>query len=342
VTAAAPGPLLAVQDLTVGFPTADGYALAADRVTFSVARGETLGVVGESGCGKSVTLRALLGVVPRPGVVLGGRVLWRGDQDLLALGRRGWSDVRGKQIAMIFQDPQESLNPVYTVGDQIGEVLIKRVGLSRRDARRRAVELLERVGIPAAARRVREYPHHLSGGMRQRVMIAIAISCNPALLLADEPTTALDVTIQDQILSLLADIQDEYGMAVVMVSHDLGVIAQSCDRVAVMYAGRVVESGDVDQVLLSARHPYTDGLLAAVPRMPGEERHGSLTPIQGQPPIITELPPGCSFAPRCRFSRDECRTVSMLLDQRADNHLSACPYVDASAAAEIGSVHAAR
>jgi oligopeptide/dipeptide ABC transporter ATP-binding protein len=342
VSATAPEPLLAVEDLTIGFPTDEGYALAADRVTFGIAPRETLGLVGESGCGKSVTLRALLGVVPRPGAVLGGRAVWRGDQDLLALGRRGWSDVRGKQIAMIFQDPQESLNPVYSVGDQLGEVLTKRAGLSRRDARRRAVELLERVGIPAAARRMRHYPHNLSGGMRQRVMIAIAISCNPALLLADEPTTALDVTIQDQILSLLADIQAEYGMAVVMVSHDLGVIAQSCDRVAVMYAGRVVEAGEVDQVLLSPRHPYSDGLLAAVPNMPGEERYGSLTPIQGQPPIITQLPDGCSFAPRCRFSRDECRMVDMRLDRRVDDHLSACPYVEASAAAEMGSARAGR
>ncbi len=331
---AAGTPLLEVSGLTIGFPTEDGHALAADGVEFSLAPGETLGLVGESGCGKSVSLRALLGVVPAPGAVLGGSAVWRGERDLLQLGKREWRDVRGKQIAMIFQDPQESLNPVYTIGDQIGEVLTKRVGLSRRAARRRAVELLDRVGIPAPERRLHDYPHNLSGGMRQRVMIAIAIACNPALLLADEPTTALDVTIQDQILSLLADIQQEFGMAVIMVSHDLGVIGQSCSRVAVMYAGHVVEAGDVDQVLLAPRHPYTGGLLAAVPTMPGEERHGALQAIQGAPPVITQLPEGCSFAPRCRFSREECRAVPMQLDERPDGHRSACPYVNATAPGE--------
>jgi peptide/nickel transport system ATP-binding protein len=337
----ADGPLLQVSELTIGFPVEGGHALAADHVSYELAAGETLGIVGESGCGKSVSLRALLGVVPRPGVVLGGSVRWRGEQDLLRLDRRGWGEVRGRQIAMIFQDPQESLDPVYSVGDQIGEVLTKRLGLSRRDARRRALELLERVGIPAPERRLRDYPHHLSGGMRQRVMIAIAIAGNPALLLADEPTTALDVTIQDQILSLLASLQEELSMAVVMVSHDLGVIAQSCDRVAVMYAGRVVESGDVDQVLASPRHPYTEGLLAAVPSMPGDPGHGELRAIPGQPPLLAELPDGCSFAPRCRFAREECAGVSMALDERPDGHRSACPFVDADATEDAIS-HAAR
>jgi oligopeptide/dipeptide ABC transporter ATP-binding protein len=333
-------PLLAVSGLTVGFPTREGYALAADRVEFEIAPGETLGIVGESGCGKSVSMRALLGIVPSPGVVLGGNAIWSGERDLLQLDRRGWSEVRGKQIAMIFQDPQESLNPVYSVGDQLGEALTKRAGLSRTAARRRAVELLHRVGIPAPERRMRDYPHQLSGGMRQRVMIAIALACDPALLLADEPTTALDVTIQDQILSLLADLQEERGMAVVMVSHDLGVIAQSCERVAVMYAGRVVEAGSVDDVLLSARHPYTGGLLAAVPSMPGEHRQASLQAIPGQAPAITQLPEGCSFAPRCRFARDECRAVDMALDDQRDEHRSACPYVDVSNADRAVTIHA--
>ncbi|WP_084210702.1 ABC transporter ATP-binding protein [Pseudonocardia acaciae] len=264
--------LLAVSGLTIGFPTGSDHELAVRGVGFEVMAGETLGIVGESGSGKSLSLRALLGIVPAPGVVLGGSATWRGASDLLTLGRRGWREVRGRQIAMIFQDPQDSLNPVYTVGDQLGEVLTRRAGLTRGDARRRAVELLTRVGIPAPERRLRDYPHHLSGGMRQRVMIAMAIACEPALLLADEPTTALDVTIQDQILRLLADIQAESGMAAIMVSHDLGVIAQSCDRVAVMCAGRVVESGTVDEVLSAPRDPYTAGLLAAVPAMPGDPR----------------------------------------------------------------------
>jgi oligopeptide/dipeptide ABC transporter ATP-binding protein len=338
---AATAPLLQVEDLTIGFPAGEGHALAANGVAFELAPGQTLGIVGESGCGKSVTLRALLGVVPEPGSVLGGRALWRGERDLLSLSKRGWGDIRGKQIAMIFQDPQESLNPVYTVGDQISEVLTKRLGLSRRAARARAVELLTRVGIPAPEKRLRDYPHHLSGGMRQRVMIAIAIAGDPALLLADEPTTALDVTIQDQILTLLAGIQAELGMAMIMVSHDLGVIAQSCDSVTVMYAGRVVESGDADQVLDAPRHPYTEGLLAAVPSMPGEQRHGTLRAIQGQPPIITELPPGCSFAPRCRFAREECAEIDMRLDDPPNHHRTACPFVNAYATEDEMS-HASR
>jgi len=332
-------PLLYVSGLTIGFPMSGAHALAADRVDFSVDTGETLGIVGESGCGKSVSLRALLGVVPSPGKVLAGTAYWKGERDLLSLPRREQREVRGKEIGMIFQDPQESLNPVFTIGDQLVEVLTKRAGSARRKARRRAVGLLDRVGIPSAARRLRDYPHHLSGGMRQRVMIAMAIACDPALLLADEPTTALDVTIQDQILSLLADLQAESGMGMIMVSHDLGVIGQSCDRVSVMYAGRVVESGEVDEVLLTPRHPYTAGLLAAVPTMPGEARRAALQPIQGQPPTITALPAGCSFAPRCRFAVESCREIDMVLDRQPDEHRSACPVVNVSK--EMRTAHAA-
>jgi peptide/nickel transport system ATP-binding protein len=321
-------PLLSVSGLTIGFPSAQGHALAANDVGFEVGRGETLGLVGESGCGKSVSLRALLGVVPIPGRVLGGQARWRGELDLLNLPKPRLRELRGREIAMIFQDPQASLNPVYSIGDHLTEVLTRRAGRSRRQARQRAVELLDRVGIPSAAKRLRDYPHHLSGGMRQRVMIAIAIACEPALLLADEPTTALDVTIQDQILRLLADLQAELGMGMIMVSHDLGVIGQSCDRVAVMYAGRVVETGDVDQVLTSPRHPYTAGLLAAMPSMTA----GRSVPqaIPGQAPAIAELPEGCSFAPRCRYARDACREVSMELDDQPNRHRSACPMVDAA------------
>ncbi|ADB53494.1 ABC transporter ATP-binding protein [Conexibacter woesei] len=323
-------PLLDVSGLTIGFPTSTGHALAADGVGFGVDAGETLGLVGESGCGKSVSLRSLLGVIPRPGRVLGGTAMWRGERDLLDASRGDWRAVRGREIAMIFQDPQQSLNPVYSIGDQLVEVLTKRAGRTRRDARARAVELLDRVGIPSARERLRDYPHQLSGGMRQRVMIAIAIACEPALLLADEPTTALDVTIQDQILSLLADLQAESGMALILVSHDLGVIGQACDRVSVMYAGRVVESGDVDEVLLAPRHPYTRGLLAAVPAMPGEQRSERIAAIPGQPPTIADLPPGCSFAPRCGLARAECALVPMELDRRAGAHRSACPFADAA------------
>jgi peptide/nickel transport system ATP-binding protein len=331
-------PLLRVSGLTIGFPTGDGHALAADRIEFGVDAGQTLGIVGESGSGKSVSLRALLGVVPVPGQVLGGRAEWRGELDLLKCSRRQWREVRSKQIAMIFQDPQESLNPVYTIGDQLVEVLTKRAGKTAREARRRAVELLDRVGIPAAAKRMRDYPHQLSGGIRQRVMIAIAIACDPALLLADEPTTALDVTIQDQVLSLLADLQAEYGMALILVSHDFGVIGQACDQVAVMYGGRVVETGEVDQVLLTPRHPYTAGLLAAIPTIPGDEWRVA-QPIPGQPPSIDELSNGCFFAPRCRFARPECQEVGMELDQPPDEHRTACPFVNA--AEEVSAGHAA-
>jgi peptide/nickel transport system ATP-binding protein len=333
----APVTLLEVSDLTIGFPVHRGYALAADRVEFRVNAGETLGIVGESGSGKSVSLRALLGVVPAPGKVLGGTAIWKSADDLLALPQRELREFRGKQIAMVFQDPSESLNPVYTVGDQLEEVLTKRGGRTRGDARRRAVQLLARVGIPAPQRRVRDYPHQLSGGMRQRVMIALAIACDPILLLADEPTTALDVTIQDQILSLLADLQAEYGMTLILVSHDFGVIGQACDRVAVMYAGRVIETGTVQQVLEMPRHPYTAGLLAAVPPTPGKERRVARG-IPGQPPTITDLPEGCTFRPRCPFARPECRGISMDLDAAPDHHRSACPFVRASSEPQVGYV----
>jgi peptide/nickel transport system ATP-binding protein len=319
-------PLLEVSGLTIGFPTEDGHALAADRVGFSVVSGETLGIVGESGCGKSVSLRALLGLVPVPGRVLSGTATWRGQLNLLALEPKQQRAMRGDQIAMIFQDPQQSLDPVYSVGDQLIETLRKRAGLERRAARARAIELLDRVGIPSAERRLRDHPHQLSGGMRQRVMIALAISCKPALLLADEPTTALDVTIQDQILALLADLQAELGMAILMVSHDFGVVSQSCSRIAVMYAGRIVESGGIDDVLDGPRHPYTAGLLAAVPGMPGTGGERAVQAIPGQPPTITALPEGCSFRPRCAFAKSECEQVEMELDDPEDRHRTACPF----------------
>jgi ABC-type glutathione transport system ATPase component len=261
--------LLAVRDLTVSFPEHGGRMPAVDRVSFEVHAGETLGVVGESGCGKSTTLKALLGLVASPGRVEAGVARWRDREDLLDMPRSELRDVRGRGIAMVFQDPLESLDPLFSIGDQLREVLHLRGELSRASARREAVRLLERVHLPGAATRLGDYPHQLSGGMRQRVTIALAIARSPALLLADEPTTALDVTIQDQILSLLAELQEDLGMAIVLVSHDLDVIAQYADRVLVMCAGRILEQGSASEVLSAPRDPCTAALLASTPRMPG-------------------------------------------------------------------------
>jgi oligopeptide/dipeptide ABC transporter ATP-binding protein len=321
--------LLKVEDLSICFSTSHGTAMVVVDVSFEVRAGETFGIVGESGSGKSMSLRALLGLVPSPGRVIGGRAFWRGETNLIGLAAREQRFVRGAEIAMIFQDPLVSLDPLYTVGNQLVETLRQRAGCSRSDARERAAFLLERVGIPAPRQRLGAYPHEMSGGMRQRVMIALAIACGPSLLLADEPTTALDVTIQDQILTLLGEIQDESDMAIVLVSHDLGVIAQSCDRVAVMYAGRIMEAGTVDEVLETPRHPYTVALLASAPKMAGEGRLSQLETIGGQPPNIAEKSAGCSFAPRCRYVRDECATVPMVLDRPLGGHGSACPFVNA-------------
>jgi oligopeptide/dipeptide ABC transporter ATP-binding protein len=321
-------PLLRLRGLRVVYPSERGDAVAVDRLSFDLCARETIGIVGESGCGKSSALRAILGLVSPPGRVDGGEAMWKGGVDLLDLPRKGLREIRGREIAMIFQDPLASLDPVFTVGDQLREVLHRRGGFSRRDARSEAIQLLERVHIAAAASRLRDYPHQLSGGMRQRVMIAIAIACSPALLLADEPTTALDVTIQDQILGLLAELQDELGMSIVLVSHDLGVIAQYADRVVVMYAGRVVEAGTVSEVLDTPRHPYTAALLASVPQMPGEGSSKRLQAIAGHPPNLASLPPGCSFAPRCSFAQPECAAVDMTLDDSSGGHGSACPVVD--------------
>lgn len=319
--------LLSVTDLTVGFADARGILLAADRVSFELHRNQTLGLLGESGCGKSVTLRSILGLVPYPGEVIAGRIQWNG-RDLIGLSRREMEKIRGKEISMIFQDPTSCLNPVFTIGNQIVETLTTKLRMSREEARNRAVELLEHVGIPSPEQRLKLYPHQLSGGMRQRIMIAIAISCHPQLLLADEPTTALDVTIQEQILDLLSRLRQETGMSVILVSHDVGVIAQNSDMVAVMYAGRIMEFGTAREVVDNPRHPYTRGLLAAVPTLerPGERQ--PLTSIPGQPPNLANLPQGCPFQPRCPFVRDECATISVELDRAYPKHGSACPFVD--------------
>jgi oligopeptide/dipeptide ABC transporter ATP-binding protein len=324
-------PLLKVDDLTVGFADRRGFLLAANRVSFSVPKDHTLGVVGESGCGKSVTLRSLLGLVPYPGEVIAGSIMWMG-RDLRTLSKKELERIRGKDISMIFQDPTSCLNPVFSVGDQITEMLRMKLHMSRQKAFNRAVELLDRVGIPSPKQRLADYPHQLSGGMRQRVMIAIAIASQPKLLLADEPTTALDVTIQDQILSLLAEIREETGMSMILVSHDVGVVAQNADEVAVMYAGWLVERGAAREVLHGPRHPYTQGLLNAIPKIDQVGQRNPLVPIQGQPPNLANLPQGCPFQPRCPFVNERCYSVLMELDRQEPEHGSTCPFMDGEGA----------
>jgi oligopeptide transport system ATP-binding protein len=298
-------PVLSVRDLVVEFPTGDGVVAAVNGVGFDLAAGETLAILGESGSGKSVTAQAVMGLVERPGRVVAGTVVFDG-RELLGAPAEERRKVRGSGLAMVFQDPLSALNPVWSVGFQIGELFRVHRGLSRTESRRRAVELLERVRIPAAAARVGEYPHQFSGGMRQRVMIAMALALGPKVLIADEPTTALDVTVQAQILELLDDLRAETGMGLLMITHDLGVVAESADRVAVMYAGRIVETGPTDAVLASPAHPYTEGLLASVPRgQAGREER--LRPIPGAPPSLARIPPGCPFHPRCPYAVDRCR-----------------------------------
>jgi oligopeptide/dipeptide ABC transporter ATP-binding protein len=321
-------PLLVVEDLVTVFPTRSGFAIAANHVSFSISAGETLGLVGESGSGKSVTCRSILRLVPRPGEILHGSIRFDG-KDVLGLSTRELRAVRGAEISMIFQDPMSSLNPVYTIGDQITEPLRVHRGLGRRAARAEAEQLLDRVGIPSPRERLDAYPHELSGGMRQRVMIAIAISCKPKLLLADEPTTALDVTIQDQILSLLLDLQADQGMAILLVSHDLGVIAQTCDRVCVMYGGYVVEESPAAEIFEGSQHPYTAALLRALPEFALEQEGRRLTPIPGQPPDLANLPDGCPFRPRCGFARAACAEVPMVLEPAGPAHWTACPFAAA-------------
>jgi peptide/nickel transport system ATP-binding protein len=294
-------PALTVEDLTVRFATRRGPAHVVNGVSWSVAAGETLAIVGESGSGKSVSVMSLLGLVPRPPATVTGTATFDG-QDLIALPEQALQKVRGPGIGMVFQDPMTSLNPVLTVGRQLTEGMEVHLGLSRREAEDRAVELLGLVGIPSPRERLAAYPHHLSGGMRQRVMIAIALSCDPAVLVADEATTALDVTIQAQIVELVADLQRELGMAVVWITHDLGVVAGIADRVAVMYAGRIVEEATVDDLYARPQHPYTRGLLASLPVMGGADAGGprrDLAVIPGLPPDPVAMPPGCPFWPRC-------------------------------------------
>ena len=317
-------PLLAIEGLRIGFPSLEGIVLAANDVNLTVGQGEVLGLVGESGSGKSVTCRAIVGMVPHPGAVLGGRIDYDG-RNVLEFNRAEMRQLRARRIAMIFQDPASALNPVFTIGHQISEVLRLSTGLGRGAARARSVELLERVGIPAPDRRMSAYPHEMSGGMRQRVMIAMALAGEPRLLLADEPTTALDVTIQDQVLRLLEDLRRERNMSMILVSHDMGVIGTAADRVAVMYAGRIVEVAPTDVLFSRPDHPYTRALIDAMPQLLGADR-SDLRTIPGQPPDLLKLPEGCPFAPRCPLARDECAEVSMELTAVSPTQLSACPF----------------
>jgi oligopeptide/dipeptide ABC transporter ATP-binding protein len=323
-------PLLEIEDLVVEFGTDDGVVRAVDGAGFSVAPGETLGVVGESGSGKSVTAMSALGLIKPPGRVVSGRVVFDGV-DLRSLPARELRRMRGGRIAMIFQDPMTALNPVMSIGAQLTEALrLHRTGMSRSGARERAAELLTLVGVPGAKGRLRQYPHEFSGGMRQRAMIAMAIANDPDLLIADEPTTALDVTVQAQVLDLLRLSRRETGAATVLITHDLGVVAELADRVVVMYAGRVVEHGPVAAIFGAPRHPYTRGLLDSLPRM--DDDADELTPIPGSPPAPGETAPGCPFAPRCAMARDLCRTERPALVQTGPRRASACHFHEELAA----------
>lgn len=314
--------LLDVQGLEVHFRTTKGTVKAVDDLSFSIDDGQTMAIVGESGCGKSTTALAVLRLIPDPpGRIVGGRICFS-DTDLLTLDDKEIRSIRGNQVSMIFQDPMMALNPVYTIGDQIAEGLQLHRGLSKKDALARAVELLQLVGIPVPEERIRQYPHNLSGGMRQRAMIAMALSCNPKLLIADEPTTAVDVTVQAQILDLLQDLQKQLGMAMLLITHDLGVVAEIAKRVVVMYAGRKVEEGPVDEVFRAPKHPYTEGLLASARLIGDEER--LLREIPGTVPSPFDMPKGCSFAPRCGKVIDRCHEMPPVLGPLSKERTVAC------------------
>jgi peptide/nickel transport system ATP-binding protein len=317
--------LLEIRGLKTDFLTDDGTVHAVDGVDLAVERGETLGLVGESGCGKSVTALSVLKLIPMPpGRIVDGRILWRG-RDIVPLGPHDMQKIRSKEIAIVFQEPMTSLNPVYTVGDQIAEVIRLHEGLGKRAALDRTVEMLRLVHIPNPERRIRDYPHQFSGGMRQRVMIAMALACNPALLIADEPTTALDVTIQAQILDLLAEMKSRLGMAVLLITHAMGVVAETAQRVAVMYAGKMVEEAPVGELFAQPRHPYTQGLIRSIPRVDrAATRKSRLESIAGVVPSLLDPMPGCRFAPRCPFARAACLEAPPPLREIAAGHKVAC------------------
>ncbi|WP_405587038.1 ABC transporter ATP-binding protein [Streptomyces sp. NBC_01190] len=317
-------PLLDVRNLHVEFRTREGVAKAVNGVEYAVSAGETLAVLGESGSGKSVTAQAIMGILDSPpGFVTGGQVLFHG-QDLLTLGNEQRRRIRGARMAMIFQDALSSLNPVLSVGDQLGEMFRVHRGLSRKESRARAIELMERVRIPAARERIKQYPHQFSGGMRQRVMIAMAIALEPELIIADEPTTALDVTVQAQVMDLLAELRHEFHMGLILITHDLGVVADVADKIAVMYAGRIVETSPVHPIYAAPAHPYTKGLLHSIPRL--DQKGRELYAIRGLPPNLLHIPPGCAFNPRCPLARERCRVEEPPLYRVDEQRTSACHF----------------
>ncbi len=316
------GILLQIKELKTYFYTAEGVIRAVDGIAYDVREGETVALVGESGCGKSVSALSVIRLVPYPGRIIGGQVLFDGE-DLQQVSEEKMRTVRGKHIAMVFQEPMTSLNPVLTIGEQIAEPLRMHLKMDRKAARERVIELLHSVGIPDADRRYRDYPHQFSGGMRQRVMIAMALSCNPNILIADEPTTALDVTIQAQLLDMMTELAQRLGTAVILITHNLGIVARYADRVNVMYAGKIVESGPADSIFEEARHPYTLGLLQCVPRIDkGQGR--KLSSIEGLPPDLTQQLNGCYFQPRCPFLLNICSQEYPPLEPVSDEHLCAC------------------
>ncbi len=316
-------PLLEVKDLQTHFFTMDGIVKAVDGVTYDIEEGETLGLVGESGCGKSVSALSLMRLIPDPpGKIVGGEVILDG-QDILQMNMDEMRRVRGAKVSMVFQEPMTSLNPVLTVERQLTETLQLHMGMSKAESRTEGIALLARVGIPDPESRIKQYPHQFSGGMRQRVMIAIALSCSPKLIIADEPTTALDVTIQAQILELMKALTNEFGVALIVITHNLGVVARYADRVNIMYAGRIIERGSAREIYANPRHPYTVGLLRSVPRL-DLPRRAKLDPIEGQPPDLVRLPEGCAFRERCRWAIEKCATDTPLLMEAGDNHWSAC------------------
>jgi oligopeptide transport system ATP-binding protein len=318
------GTLLEVKNLRTQFFTQDGVVHAVNGISYALNEGETLAIVGESGCGKSVGVMSLIRLIPQPpGKIVDGEVIFDG-RDLLKLDEEELRQVRGNRIAMIFQDPMTSLNPVLTIGQQVGEALQLHLGMSKQQARQRSIELLELVGIPDVAERIDDYPHQFSGGMRQRVMIAMGLSCNPQILIADEPTTALDVTIQAQITDLVKRLKNEVGMAIIWITHDLGVVAGLAERVIVMYAGYIIEEAAVNDLYANPRHPYTLGLLGSIPRLDETQRRQKLHPIEGLPPDLLDPPKGCPFAPRCSYRIDACWEENPPLDVVERGHRSAC------------------
>jgi len=328
--------LLEVKNLKTHFFTMEGVVKAVDGVSYELNEGETLGLVGESGCGKSVSALSVMRLIPNPpGKIVDGEIFLDGE-DILKIDMEGMREVRGAKIAMVFQEPMTSVNPVLTVERQITETLQLHMGMSKLESQRESVNLLTRVGIPDPEIRIKQYPHQFSGGMRQRVMIAMALSCNPRLIIADEPTTALDVTIQAQILDLMKSLTTELGVALIVITHNLGVVARYADRVNIMYAGKVIERGVAREIYSNPRHPYTVGLLRSVPRL-DLPRRAKLDPIEGQPPDLINLPLGCAFRERCRWAIDKCATDTPELVETSDGHLSACFRADELGATEIDS-----